>query len=156
MIQQHETPPAILRMWWRLPTWSRVLPVLGGSLLAPIAFMSMSAPQPPAHHAAEALAPVTPRPVPSTKAAPPVVVEAPAANPRGTAAGAVTKVVTAAPPPVQQPTTVVVTEQQQPAPSTTTQVGAPCTYQGEIAAYADSAPTVCALTGNGDLRWRKM
>ncbi len=31
-------------MWWSLPSWCRVLPVLGGTLLAPMALVSVSTP----------------------------------------------------------------------------------------------------------------
>jgi hypothetical protein len=46
LAQQHNPPSAIVRMWWGLPNWSRVLPVVGGSLLAPMALLSISAPLP--------------------------------------------------------------------------------------------------------------
>ncbi|MEU0885641.1 hypothetical protein ABZ345_44260 [Lentzea sp. NPDC005914] len=44
MTQLPDQPPALLRMWWSVPNWCRLLPVLGGTLLAPMALVSVSIP----------------------------------------------------------------------------------------------------------------
>jgi hypothetical protein len=44
LTQLPDQPPAFLRMWWSLPNWSRLLPVFGGALLAPMVLLPVSAP----------------------------------------------------------------------------------------------------------------
>lgn len=44
LTQLPDHPSAPLRMWWSLPNWCRLLPVLGGTLLAPMALVSVSTP----------------------------------------------------------------------------------------------------------------
>lgn len=60
-------------MWWSIPNWSRLLPVLGGALLAPMALVPVSTP-PTSEHAPDiALAPVPPvKPVSPTDPLAPV------------------------------------------------------------------------------------
>ncbi|WP_146352204.1 hypothetical protein [Lentzea tibetensis] len=60
MAQQHDPPPAFLRMWWHIPNWSRMLPavVVGGGALASMALVSTS--MPPSPDTPDMAAPATP------------------------------------------------------------------------------------------------
>lgn len=73
MTQLPDQPPALLRLWWSIPNWSRLLPVLGGTLLAPMVLMPVSTPPASERAPDVAFAPVPPvEPVSPTSPLPPV------------------------------------------------------------------------------------
>ncbi|NKE56758.1 hypothetical protein FXN61_07895 [Lentzea sp. PSKA42] len=130
---------------------------MGGTLLAPMALLPVAVPW-SSSQVPDVGAPATPSttiPVPSSPFAV-ADIESP---------GAVTTItkVTTTPSPAVPPTPAPAAPAQPPQQANprddaigTVHTGSPCSSQGEVAqAYADSAPTVCAIAGDGTLRWRK-
>jgi hypothetical protein len=156
LAERHD-PPLFLRMWWSMPTWCRMAPVVGGTLLAPMALFPLAVPwsSPPVPDVG---APATPSTTIPASSSPPTVA---ATDPAGVAT-TITKVMTT-PSPVTPPTPATVAPSEPPRQVNprgdaigTVQPGSPCSSQGQVTqAYADSAPTVCAIAGDGTLRWRK-
>ncbi|TWP51334.1 hypothetical protein FKR81_17155 [Lentzea tibetensis] len=157
MSQQHDVPPAFLRVWWRVPTWSRMLPVVCGSLLAPIALVSFSSP-PPSGQAPDIANPAVPSTTPQTPPVQPAAVnhQSPK-NTRTTTTGDVPASSSPAATPSSAATEPAVpSERPAVTPRGIVLDGAPCSYQGETAtAFASSGPVVCVVTRDGTLRWRK-
>lgn len=158
-------------MWWSIPNWSRLLPVLGGALLAPMVLVPVSTP-PASEHAPDiAFAPVPPvKPVSPT--APPATVgpisqvavvgqyspiapstagsTAPAAQTAAPSTSTTPTGRTTAPPP-SEPATPAVPQPRlnetsvSPAQRQSVQNGQSCPDSGKVGADLADTPGTCAI-----------